>query len=237
MVAFQGAVDLGLAHVETDVHVTKDGVVVCIHDRDVDRTTDGTGPVSSFTFGELQQLDAGYRHQRRGYEHRGTGVRVPSLQELATAYPDVRLILDLKDDHVADPLARLIADLGMEDRVMVGSFSDRRLADFNQVTGGGIPTSTGPAATTSWVLASRVGRGVPGPASALQVPVQMRGIPVVTQRLVDLAHQRGLAVHVWTVNDPIEMNVLLDLGVDGIVTDRPDVLKAVLVSRNQWTGP
>lgn len=236
MAAFQGALDLGYRFLETDLRLTADGVIVCIHDQNVDRTTDGAGPVSSFTFDDLQHLDAGFRHLRDGFRFRGRGIKVPSLREVLTTFPDVKLVLDLKEDGVAASLAALSREIPLGDRVVVGSASDSRIDDFDAASDGSVPISTGQTAAISWVLASRVGRGVSSQAGALHLPVQMRGVPVVTRRLVELAHQRGVVVHVWTVNDPIEMQVLLDLGVDGLVTDRPDLLKDVLKSRGEWSG-
>jgi glycerophosphoryl diester phosphodiesterase len=236
MTAFAGAVDLGYRYLETDLRLTSDGVIVCIHDADVDRTTDGAGPVSSHTFDELCRLDAGFRHRRDGHPYRGTGVTIPSLVQVLTTFPQVRLALDLKEDGLVPALIELGESIPLGNRVMVGSFSDRRLAEFHRASGGTVPISTGQTTATNWVLASRLGRGVRGPASALQLPVQMRGVPVVTRRLVELAHERDVHVQVWTVNDPIEMQALLDLGVDGLVTDRPDLLKAVLEARGEWRG-
>lgn len=235
MLAFSEAVALGFRHLETDLHLTSDGVVVCHHDLTVDRTTDGSGPVGDFTFAKLASLDAGYRHVGPGgYAFRGTGVRVPSLEEALLAFPEVSLVVDLKTDNLVEPLHRLIERLALHDRLIVGSFSDRRLDEFRAVSEGRVATSTGAAASRSWLAASRIGRGARGEARALQLPVRSRGVRVVDRRLVGVAHDRGLQVHVWTVNSPLEMTELLDLGVDGIITDRPDLLKEVLVERGEW---
>lgn len=237
MTAFAGAVELGYEYLETDLHMTADGVLVCIHDPTVDRTTDASGPVSALTFDELSRLDAGFRHRGPdGHTYRGEGVRVPALEELVTSFPEARLIVDLKADGMTGELARLIERHDLADRIVVGSFSDRRIDRFIADTDGRIATSTGPRATRGWVVASRVGRAANGPASALQVPVQMRGVRVVDRKLIEAAHQRGLAVHVWTVNLRSEMEDLLDLGVDGIVTDRVDILRDVLTERGRWPG-
>ena len=235
MEAFSGAVELGYRHLETDLHITSDGVLVCIHDDTVDRTTDGLGDVASFSFDELEALDAGHSHRGPdGYEYRGKGIRVPRFEELVTSLPDASLVVDLKVDDSVGPLARMIEDLNLYDRLMVGSFSDQRLAEFRKETGGKVPVSTGPTLTRTWLLTSRVGRGGGGQAAALQVPTQIRGARIVDRRLVDTAHVHGLQVHVWTVNDHKDMEDLLALGVDGIITDRPDVLRDLLVSRGQW---
>ena len=237
MEAFSGAVALGYRHLETDLHITSDGVLVCIHDDTVDRTTNGVGPVDSFTLEELSDLDAGYRHAGgEGYGFRATGIKVPTLEELASSFSDSSLVVDLKTDGLIDALVVLIERENLADRLIVGSFDDDRLDDFREATGGKVATSTGPAMARLWVIASRVGRGAGGDAQALQVPTQIRGVRVVDERLVRLAHQSDMQVHVWTVNDEDEMKRLLDSGVDGLITDRPDILKAVLVERGEWEG-
>ena len=235
MDAFSRAVDLGYRYIETDLRVTADGVLVCIHDDTVDRTTDGTGPVSGFEYGDISRLDAGFRHRGSdGHGFRGQGVTVPTLEEAILAFPDISFVVDLKAENLIGPLTDLIDRLDLHDRLIVGSFSDARLAEFRLASGNRVPTSTGAAASRAWLLASRVGRSWVGDASALQLPRTSRGVRVIDKRLVDAAHRRGLQVHVWTVNNPSEMTQLLDLAVDGIITDRPDLLKQVLVDRNQW---
>ncbi|HEY6628952.1 MAG TPA: glycerophosphodiester phosphodiesterase [Acidimicrobiia bacterium] len=235
MEAFSQAVALGFRFLETDLHVTADGVLVCIHDDTVDRTTEGTGPVSGFRFEELAGLDAGFRHNAAGgYPFRGAGVSVPSLEEAVTRLPDASFVVDLKGEGQVDLLAALIERLSLHDRLIVGSFSDQRLDEFRSATGGRVATSSGPMLSRMWLLTSRVGRGAGGQASALQLPTQVRGIKVVDKRLVDTAHNNGLQVHVWTVNDPAEMESYLDMGVDGIISDRPDLLRDLLISRGQW---
>lgn len=234
-VSFQGVYDLGYRHFETDLHLTADGVLVCFHDDTVDRTTNGKGPVDRLTIGELQDLDAGYRHRTAdGFPFRGAGAKTPTLQWLLTTFTDVSAVLDMKTDGLAEPLAALIDDLGAHDRLIVGSFSDSRLAEFREITDGRVPVSGGPALSRLWVLASRVGRGVAGDASALQLPTHMRGVRIVDEKLVDAAHLAGIQVHVWTVNERSEMARLLEMGVDGLVTDRPDILKDLLVESGQW---
>ena len=233
--SFQGAYDLGYRHFETDLHVTADGVVVCFHDPDVERTTEGRGLVEELTLTQLQNLDPGFRHVTPdGYVFRQAGSRVPTVEWLLSTYPGVSVVVDLKCAGVAAPLAAIIEDLDAHQRVIVGSFSEARLAEFRELSRGRVATSSGPAASRLWVLASRVGRGVRGEAAALQLPARMRGVRVVDRRLVAAAHADGLQVHVWTVNEPAEMRRLLDLGVDGVITDRPDLLKEVLIERGEW---
>jgi glycerophosphoryl diester phosphodiesterase len=238
MEAFSGAVSLGYNHVETDLHLTRDGTLVCLHDHTVDRTTDGSGFVSELDFDELTRLDAGYRHSStEGPAFRGKGIRVPSLEEAVLTFPGVAFVVDLKTENLVGPLIELIDRLGLHDRLIVGSFSDRRLDEFRALAGDRVATSTGAALSRSWVFASRMGRGVRCDAVALQLPRRSRGLRVVDSRLVAAAHDRGLQVHVWTVNHPGEMTELLDLGVDGIITDRPDLLKEVMIERGTWDRP
>ena len=235
MEAFEGAVALGYSHLETDLHITRDGVLVCVHDETVDRTTDGSGHVASFSFDEIQTLDAGHRHRAKdGYRFRAGGVKVPAFEEVIKTYPDVRFVVDLKTDGLEEPLAALIERHGMEDRLIVGSFSDARLGRFREITDGKVATSTGRDVSRLWVLASRVGRGIPTDARALQLPTRMRGVRVVSPGLVAVAHAAGLQVHVWTVNRKDAMAEYLDMGVDGIITDRPDLLKSLLIERGAW---
>lgn len=235
MEAFDAAVDLGFDHLETDLHITRDGVLVCVHDDTVDRTTDASGPVESFTFEEIRELDAGFRHRSRdGYPYRSKGVRIPAFEEVIEAYPEARFVVDLKIDGMEEALTSLIDRHGLHDRAIVGSFSDARLSRFRQVSGGRVPTSTGSEISRMWVLGARLGRQGPPTGSALQLPTRMKGLRVVDQRLVGTAQAAGLQVHVWTVNRPSDMEFYLDIGVDGIITDRPDLLKDLLAERGEW---
>lgn len=237
MEAFEEAVGLGYSHLETDLHVTSDGVLVCIHDETVHRTTDGVGSVATFAFEDIQKLDAGYRHRsKEGYDFRSAGIQIPAFEEVVKSFPDIRFVVDLKTSGVEEPLAALIDRHGLHDRLIVGSFSDARLARFRSLTENRVPTSTGREASRMWVLASRVGRLGPVSASALQLPTRMKGLRVVDERLVTLAHKAGLQVHVWTVNRVEDMAFYLDIGVDGVITDRPDLLRALLVERGEWRG-
>jgi glycerophosphoryl diester phosphodiesterase len=163
-------------------------------------------------------------------------VAIPRFEELITSFPDVGVVVDVKAEGMAGEIARLIERHTLHDRVVIGSFSDRRLREVREATGGRVATSTGSAESRRWLAASRLGRTVPGFADALQVPRSLRGVKIVDARLVRSAHAAGLAVHVWTVNERAEMERLLDLGVDGIVTDRVDVLRDVLESRGEWVS-
>lgn len=236
MVAFSGAFELGFWWLETDLHLTRDGVVVCFHDDTLERTTDATGPVIERTLAELKQVDAGYRfYSEGGYPYRGAGVKIPTLEEVVTTFPAVRVVVDLKQDGLEEPLADLIARLDLWDRLVVGSFSDERLQRFRVVTDYRVATSGGPEEIRRALSAAREGREIPDPeADALQVPSRYRGIRIITRDTVAAFKEKGYRVHVWTVNSPQQMHRLLDLGVGGLITDRPDLLRDVLRSRGVW---
>ena len=229
MLAFSAAVEIGARHIETDVRVSADGVVHCIHDASVDRTTNASGPFSQYTSQEIAALDAGFGHATaEGYPFRSVGARIPTFEELASSFSNVQVVVELKEDAVVEPMANLVRTLDIGERLIVGSFSDARLARFRELTDGAVPTSVGSTRARSWLLASRVGQSLSGPGSALQLPLQRRGVRVVDRKLVAAAHDRGLQVHVWTINEPDRMQELIEIGVDGIVTDRIDLLLEVL---------
>ncbi|MBS2938036.1 glycerophosphodiester phosphodiesterase [Nocardioides sp. J2M5] len=227
LTAFAHAVALGYTYLETDVHVTRDGVLLAFHDTVLDRVTDRTGSVAEATYAEVQQALIG------GSEP------VPTLGELFDAFPEARFNIDLKSAGAVDALAAFVEERRAWDRVLVGSFSARRLEAFRRRTRGRVATSAHPLEVAAFVLsptaavARRLTRGQP---RALQVPHRQGRFVVASERLVRLAHAAGVQVHVWTIDDPIEMNLLLDRGVDGIMTDRTDILRDVLRARGQWRG-
>lgn len=227
MAAFRAAVELGYRYLETDVHTTADGVLLVFHDPSLDRVTDGTGRISRLPAGTVAQA-------------RISGLEpIPLFKELVSAFPDVRLNLDVKDWSSVPGLAAAIEQYGVHDQVLIASFSDRRrravlkrlsrpVAGSAGIVSNALFTVLGP------VLPARVIRRALRGVHALQVPVSYGAVRVVTPGFVRRAHRHGLQVHVWTINDPAEMHGLLDLGVDGIVTDRADLLKQVLQDRGEW---
>lgn len=225
IVAFRHAVALGYRYLETDVHVTSDGVLLAFHDDVLDRVTDKVGAIASVTYDEVRRALIGSRE------------RVPTLTELFGAFPEIRINIDLKSEGAVAPLVDFIADHGAGDRVMVGSFSARRLRRFRALTRGRVPTSAHPLEVAAFRLlpSGRLAAWLTGghPA-ALQIPHRRGRLVVTTKGLVRRAHAAGLHVHVWTVDDPAEMRLLLDRGVDGLITDRTDILKDVLTERGQW---
>ena len=231
-VAFQGAAGLGYRRFETDVRVTADGVLLCYHDPVLSRTTNGHGLVAGSTFDEIRRLDAGYRHRLDdGFPFRGQGIAVPTFAAMAAMFPEAGWVVDLKAEGTEEPLAGAIAEFDLADRVIVGSFSSERVERFRQLTDGKVATSTPPGETLRAVLAAAVprldkaGAGVFHPTTcALQVPASWYGMPIVSPALVALAHSVGRLVHVWTVNGVDEVADLTELGVDGLITDRPDLV-------------
>jgi glycerophosphoryl diester phosphodiesterase len=224
MAAFDHAVGLGYRYLETDVHATADGVLVAFHDDVLDRVTDRRGAIAQLPWDEVRQA-------RLGAEG------IPLLAELLAAWPDVRVNIDIKHADSIAPLVAVLERAGAHDRVCVASFSGKRLDRFRALTGGRVCTATGPLDIARLRLA---GAGA-GPArgrfaaACTQVPLRQGPVRVVDRRFLDAAHGRDLPVHVWTIDDPAEMVRLLDLGVDGIMTDRPTVLKEVLIRRGQWS--
>jgi glycerophosphoryl diester phosphodiesterase len=228
LAAFAAAVGLGFTYLETDVHLSADGVVVAAHDERLDRVADRPGAIAELTWSEISSARLGGREP------------VPSFEELLLAFPEQRFNVDPKSDEVVEPLVDLLRRLDAVERVCVGAFSDDRLERLRRALGPALCTSAGPRETVKVVAASRLpGRGRRGrrgtPAyRCLQVPTSHRGVEIVTRRFVEVAHARGVQVHVWTIDDPEEMHRLLELGVDGLMTDRPSVLRDVLSARGQW---
>jgi len=225
--AFASAVDLGYRYLETDVQTTSDGVVMVFHDKVLDRVTDHVGPLLELRHADVSRVKVGGR------------AVIPSLAEALEAFPDTRFNIDLKSLACVEPVAALLDSMQVHDRVCIGSFEERVLRRFRRVTGDRVATSSG--VLTVGVLkfapfARRVERLLGDPGRALQVPHRHRGVTYVDRRFVELAHATGRHVHVWTIDDRTEMEYLLDLGVDGLISDRTDVLRDVLVERGLWEG-
>ena len=226
MPAFQGAVDLGYRYLETDVHATRDGVLLAFHDDKLDRVTDRTGVIAEMDYADVKQARVDGREP------------IPLMADLLLAWPEVRINIDPKRDNAAGPLIRLLKDMNAIDRVCVTAFSGKRTAGIRAALGPRLCTGMGPMSTarlrfSSWSgpLGFVWGGFVEGCA---QIPVRQYGIRLVDRALVDRAHELGLQVHVWTIDDPVEMRRLIDAGVDGLMTDEPALLKTVLIERGLW---
>jgi glycerophosphoryl diester phosphodiesterase len=218
MLAFEYAVGLGYRYIETDVHVTADGVLVAFHDDDLQRTCGRPGKISELPWSEVSTARV-----------RGEAP-IPLLEDLLGEWPELRVNIDCKTDAAAPALVAALGRTAALDRVCVGAFSDRRIRRLRAQLGDGLCSALGPAG----VAALRFGRPRSMRGKAAQVPVRQGRITVVDQRFVDRAHRLGIHVHVWTIDEPSEIERLLDLGVDGIMTDRPPVLRGVLEQRGHW---
>lgn len=227
MAAFQDAVDLGFRHVETDVHATRDGVLLAFHDDDLARTCSDPRTIAGSTWDEL------------------AGVRVsevepiPRLEEILDTWPDLFVNIDCKAETAVEPLVRLLVRRPhLLDRVCIGSFSDSRLDRIRAATSPGLLTSMGPRAVARLLARSK---GLPvskrrDGARCAQVPLRQGPVTVVTPRFLETAHRHGLHVHVWTVDDPGTIDDLLEMGVDGIMSDDTRTLRAVMQSKGHWRG-
>ena len=219
MESFLAASELGFRYLETDAQLTADGTVVAFHDDSIDRVSDQTGAISSWTWEALSQVPI----NKSG--------RLSTVPDLLATFPDIRFNLDTKSDAVVEPLLRAVREAEAFDRVCFGSFSNRRVTKLRSLGPANICTSFAPAGIARQVLRG-LGRLVPGAdGDAVQVPPAFKGIRLLTERFIKQAHADDLAVHAWTIDDAAEMHRLLDLGVDGIMTDRPSVLKAVFAER------
>lgn len=235
--AFRRAVALGVDALEMDVQATADDVLVVVHDDTVDRTTDGTGAVREWTIAALRRLDAGYRwtdDAGRTFPHRGRGVTIPTLDEVLAAFPATSLVVEIKPaaSRMAAAVCRAISAAGAERRVLVASFEAAALERFRAACPD-VATSASADEAGRYVTLSalRFVSPAPPPVAALQLPERWRGLPVLTPHLVRAAHADGLQVHAWTINETADMRRLLDLGVDGLITDRPDRALALLGRR------
>lgn len=223
MAAFQAAVDMGYRYIETDAYATRDGVLLSFHDDRLDRVTNQTGAIEALDYATVKTALIEGREP------------IPLMEDLLGTFPETRFNIDPKHDACVEPLIEAIRRTNSIDRVGIGSFSDKRLQQMRNALGPKLCTSMGPWATarmrfTAW--------GVPlGRFEAfgcVQIPVVQFGVTLADRSFVEACHERNLQVHIWTIDDPAEMNRLIDLGVDGLMTDKPAVLKEVLEARGLW---
>jgi glycerophosphoryl diester phosphodiesterase len=223
--AFARAVKLGYRYVETDVHATRDGIPVVFHDDTLARVAGRPDRVGDLTWSDLATVRV------------GGAAAIPRLDEILAAWPDIRFNIDVKADSGASPTVRTIRSCAADDRVLLASFSDARLARLRSLAGPRVATSLGMSSVARLRLASLSRMPLfraPASAVAAQVPVRHGRVTVVDRRFVAWCHRLGLQVHVWTIDDPAEMDRLLDLGVDGIMTDDLDALRTTYSTRGGW---
>ena len=220
---FRRAVELGYRYIETDVHATADGKLVAFHDETLDRVTDGAGRIADLFWSDVSHARVAGKEP------------VPLFEELLETFPEVRWNVDIKAEPALRPLLDLLERTDSWNRVLVGSFSEKRVVRAQHLAGPRLATSFGTRGVLNLRLRSW---GAPLPvrrsAVAAQVPEEQSGVPVVDRRFVQAAHARGVRVHVWTINEADRMHRLLDLGVDGIMTDHIDTLREVMVERGVW---
>lgn len=227
MAAFAAAIELGFGYLETDVQTSADGVLMVFHDDTVDRVTDGSGRVDELTFEQLRALRVAGREQ------------IPTFEELLLAWPDVQLNVDAKDKRSADLLALAIRQHGAHDRVLVAAFDESSTKRVLRASGGTVAWSAGSRTAALSVVLGALGllwliRPRLANLTALQVPVHHGPFRILTRGFIRRAHAAGVQVHAWVIDDPAQMRELLDLGVDGLMSDRADLLAEVMAERGSW---
>lgn len=244
MPAFEHGMSFGADALELDIQQARDGELVVIHDPTLDRTTSGSGPVGAYSLDELRRIDAGYQFTADGgatFPYRGQGITIPTLRDVFERFPDTRINIDLKESTPSreERLWALIQEYAAEDRVCAGCFSHAALARFRRLTGRRVATSASPREVRGFLLAAvshTTGWWLRPGYDALQVPDTYGSVRVVSRTSVEAAHHLDIDVHVWTVDEGDHMRALLALGVDGLMTDRPDILAAVLAEDDATTS-
>lgn len=229
MGAFQEAAKLGFRYIETGVRATRDGVAVILHDR---RLAPGVG-----LSGAVDRLD--WRDVRKA--QLGAGQSIPTLEDLLTALPDMRVNIDIKAASAIEPTVNVIERCNAHNRVLIGSFSERRRRRALRLLTKRVASSAGTGALLAWLTARPLGSRAYAwrmmrDIDCVQLPSRLGGVPVITPARVRGFHAAGRQVHAWTVDEPDVMHTLLDMDVDGIITDRADLLRDVLIARGEWDG-
>lgn len=232
--AFQKSFELGVDVLELDVHATKDGKLVVIHDKSVDRTTNGKGLIAEMTLDEIQKLDAGFKWTNdngKTFPFRGKNIKIPTLREVFEKFPEIQINIEPKHEKPspAKPLCDLIREFKRGDSVIVGSFNDEILENFRKNCRG-VATSASPSEASGFLARYKVGLSdnYTPKMQALQVPEKIGSLQIINKEYVKAAHEMNLEVHVWTINDAEDMKRLIEIGVDGIITDYPDRLLGLL---------
>lgn len=237
MLAFENAVHIGADVLEMDAHITKDGQIVLMHDEEVDRTTDGEGLIEEITLDNLKKLDAAYDwsiDDGKTFPYRGQGIQVPTLEEVFQRFPQMRYVIEIKltKNPIEKPLCDLIRRYSMQDKTLIGSFHDDAMRNF-RATCPEVATSAARNEVRNYVLLGKAflwGFYLPRFQTVQPPwdPEESLGIQIMTERFVRESHQKNIRVEPWTVNDPVLMKQYIEWGVDGIITDRPDLLVEAL---------
>ncbi len=239
LVGFQAGLDRGADVLESDIHLSRDGVPVLIHDPEVDRTTEGKGAVADLSLAELMELDAGHRFvgsSAGDFPFRGREIRIPSLEAAFADFPGARFNLELKGggERLASEVLRLVEKFDRPSRTLLTAGDDLQMAQLRSAiedTGCAVAIGACTSDAAGFARAALQGSSPPPGVMALQVPAFFGSTPLVTRPFVTFVHSHGVPVHVWTIDDEAEMESLLDLGVDGLITDFPGRMKTVLERR------
>nr|WP_263323259.1 glycerophosphodiester phosphodiesterase [Neobacillus sp. Marseille-Q6967] len=243
MAAFTNAANMGVDVLETDIHITKDGHLVAIHDPTVDRTTNGTGAVADMTLEEIQKLDAGYHFKdlEGNDSYRSKGVYIPTVEEMFQTFGKMRIEIEIKDDNpperideISSKLWRLIEKYKMEDKILIASFDQEMMNTFEKYAKGRVATTAGRSEVKNFVVAHKFFlRNIYVPkVDAFQIPTEDSDFDLTDQKLIDGAHRLGMQIHYWTIDDTETMEKLIDAGADGILTNRPDLLLELLEEKS-----
>jgi glycerophosphoryl diester phosphodiesterase len=237
MVFLDGVARLEVDVLEMDVHMTADGEIILMHDETVDRTTNGNGLITELSLVEIRTLEVGgnwTQDDGATYPYLGQGIQVPTLREVFEQFPDYPMVIEIKQESpsMAEPFCDLIRQYGMADKVLVPSFSDQAIAEFRAACPE-VATAASSGEVRSYVITSflRASSLLKPQFEAFQVPEESGGIPVVIPYFVNSAHNQNLQVHIWTINETDEMERFVEMGVDGVMTDRPDLLLELLERR------
>lgn len=223
--AFQAAYELGYRYLETDVHVSRDGVLMAFHDADLQRLLGEQTRIDAMLASELQKITL------------PKGGTIPTLSDLLEQFPDAYFNIDAKAAASCQPLAELINQMGAHKRVCIGAFQDHHIRQTCRLMTHPVCRSMGQKGVRRFFLGAQIGLWQPFTAACVQLPMRAAGRQLVSAHTLAYAHRRGLKMHVWTVNDESQMNDLLDMGVDGIMTDKISTLKRLLQRRNLWINP
>jgi glycerophosphoryl diester phosphodiesterase len=229
MGAFHEAAKLGFRYIETDVRATRDGVAVIHHDRRLGPESGLSGAVDQLYWRDVHNADL------------GAGEAIPTLEELLVALPDVRVNIDIKAESAIEPTVEVVERLNAHNRVLIASFSDRRRQRAVRLLSKRVASAAGTGAFVTFLAARTAGSRARAwrllrDSDCVQLPPRLGGVPVITPALVRAIHASGRQIHAWTIDDPATMHALLDINVDGIITDRADLLRDVLTSRGEWSS-
>ncbi len=235
--SFQAAVDAGICYLELDVHMTRDGEIVVAHDDDLERTCGHQGVIREMDYVEVREADAGFCFgPERGFPFRGRGVRIPRLADVLAAFPALRFIVEIKQEQpsLVERLLRVVDSAGMTGRVLIASEHQKPLDEVRKLVPS-IPTNLAYYEVAAFLSAMATADSIyHPPGDALQIPPTYHDWTLASPETVAMAHRHGIEVHVWTVNEEPQMRSLLEIGVDGIISDYPDRLRRVIAQRT-WT--